>query len=159
MLTKPVSPILAALANVHRAIHWADTGGAAKPDAIQRRLAFAELIGPGGMIRNIHCRVGLFLQRAHTMYPAHKHAAEELFLVLSGTAYWKKESADAQWHEPGTFIHHSSWESHAMTTKSEPLLTVWCWTGNISFDAYKFSDSSSSLGASSSSKHDGVVRE
>lgn len=136
LLIAPHSSALNVLAETQHSIHWADSGGAAKPGAIQSRLAFAELIGPNGMILNSHCRVGLFLQCAHTIYPAHQHAAEELFLILSGTAHWKRESLSAVWHPPGTFIHHTSWESHAMTTEAEPMLAIWCWTGDIRFEQY-----------------------
>jgi len=137
LLDKPLSPTLAILASARHAVHWADSGGAAKPNAIQRRLAFAELIGPTGMIENARCRVGLFLQCPETAYPVHKHAAEELYLVLSGTAHWQKESMDSCWHAPGTFIHHASWQTHAMTTSAEPLLAIWCWSGDIRFEQYE----------------------
>ncbi|MFK7859332.1 MAG: dimethylsulfonioproprionate lyase family protein [Granulosicoccus sp.] len=137
MLINPFSHHMLPLANAQHGIHWAGSGGAAKPEAVQNRLAFAELVGPGGMIRNPHCRVGLFLQCAQTTYPVHRHAAEELYLVLGGTAHWQSDSMGARFHTPGNFIHHASWETHSMTTANEPLLAVWCWTGDIRFDQYE----------------------
>lgn len=140
LLVMPSSPSLMVLADTQQAIHWADSGGAAKPNAVQRRLAFAELIGPNGMIVNANCRVGLFLQCARTIYPAHEHAAEELFLVLSGTALWQRNLLNSTWHSPGSFVHHASWESHAMTSEAEPMLAVWCWIGDIRFNQYRLTN-------------------
>jgi len=44
------------------------------------------------MVINETCRVGLFFQSQNTDYPNHRHAAEELYLVVSGNALWSNES-------------------------------------------------------------------
>jgi dimethylpropiothetin dethiomethylase len=97
------------------------------------------------MFRHADCRVGLFLQGRHTAYPVHRHAAEELYLVLSGTACWQRGSQTPGLLVPGTFIHHASWEAHAMTTVDDPLLAIWCWTGEIGFEHYEILTGSSAL--------------
>lgn len=140
VLSCPASQTLALLAEAQPSLHWSDSGGARKPAAVQRRLAFVELIGPTGMFQNTQCRIGFFLQCGHCSYPLHRHAAEELYLVLSGKAIWHKDAMDPAWHSPGSFIHHTSWQTHAMTTVSEPLLALWCWTGEIAFEQYELVD-------------------
>lgn len=119
-------------------LHWADTDAGVKPKAVQERLAFVELVSPSGMIETEHCRIGLFFQRAETDYPNHHHAAEELYYVISGRALWSNDSIkDLSVKNPGEFIHHKSWEPHRMKTTDEPLLAMWCWTGDIRFSEYK----------------------
>jgi dimethylpropiothetin dethiomethylase len=137
LLVEPSSASLAVLAQAQHILHWSDSGGAAKPAAVQSQLAFVELLGPSGMISHADCRVGLFLQGRHTAYPVHRHAAEELYLVLSGTACWQRGSQTPALLAPGTFVHHASWEAHAMTTVEDPLLAIWCWTGEIGFEHYE----------------------
>ncbi|MFK8081154.1 MAG: dimethylsulfonioproprionate lyase family protein [Granulosicoccus sp.] len=118
-------------------LHWNDTGAAAKGDNIQQHLAFVELLGPTGMTLNDHCRVGLFFQNAHAEYPMHRHAAQELYFVISGTALWKQSDSDFTPKPTGSFIHHASWKPHGTTTISEPMLAMWCWTGDVGFDTYE----------------------
>lgn len=119
-------------------IHWADSGGALKSPLLQQHLAFSELVGPTGMVLSNKIRVGLFFQNKEVDYPNHRHAAEELYLVLSGSAQWIKETEPhATTKAPMNFIHHKSWESHAMLTRSEPLLALWCWAGDIDFKQYE----------------------
>lgn len=122
-------------------LHWADTDAGAKPKSVQDRLAFVELLGPNGMIKFEHCRVGLFFQRADTDYPNHHHASEELYYIISGRAIWSNDSTKMpSVMKPGEFVHHQSWEPHRMQTNDEPLLAMWCWTGDISFSQYKMID-------------------
>jgi len=122
-------------------LHWADTDAGVKPKAVQDRLAFVELVSPSGMIETEHSRIGLFFQRAGTDYPSHHHAAEELYYIISGRALWSNDSIKhPSIKTPGEFIHHKSWEPHKMLTTDEPLLTMWCWTGDIRFSEYKMID-------------------
>jgi quercetin dioxygenase-like cupin family protein len=62
-----------------------------------------------------------------TVYPRHRHEAEEIYLPLSGTASWQQ--GDETWRErpPGTLIHHAGDEPHAMRTGDGPLLALYLW--------------------------------
>lgn len=132
------TPLNKLVENLEQHLHWGDTGSGVKPKAVQERLAFVELIGPTGMLKNSVCRIGLFFQSRATDYPAHCHAAEELYLVISGRALWSKETAPLPHKKlPGEFIEHASWEPHAMKTTQQAMLALWCWTGNIEFDQYR----------------------
>jgi len=133
------STLCSILKKLEPQLHWTDSGSGSKPKAIQERLAFTELVGPTGMVVNNTCRIGLFLQSQNTNYPDHHHAAEELYMVISGRALWSRES-NPKPHEKvaGEFVQHTSWEAHAMHTSTEPLLAMWCWTGDVGFDQYEF---------------------
>ena len=114
---------------------WTD-GGFALPTAIRGRNAFAELIGPEGPLFSPRCRFGFYLQAPDCLYPAHSHAAEELYLILSGAPEWQVEEAEPFVPaEPG-LVHHLPWQKHAMRTGPAPLLALWVWLGDISYTTY-----------------------
>jgi Dimethlysulfonioproprionate lyase len=62
-----------------------------------------------------------------TIYPAHHHEAEEIYMPLSGVAAWKQGSGGWKEKTPGTVIHHVPRESHGMRTSASPLLALYLW--------------------------------
>ena len=72
---------------------------------------------------------GFLLLGPQTLYPRHRHEAEEIYVPLSGTAAWQQ--GDGAWREklPGAAIHHTSLEPHAMRTAQQPLLALYLWRG------------------------------
>ena len=92
---------------------------------------WAELATPGtgsgaGAVQ-ISC--GVLVLGPDTFYPPHRHEAEEIYLPLAGTAEWQQGEDTASWRRrsPGTLIHHSSEEPHAMRTGEQPLLAMYLW--------------------------------
>ena len=59
------------------------------PQAVAKHLAVCEIIGPTGQITHDNIRAGLFFQDADILYPRRSHAAEEIYLPLSGLAAWQ----------------------------------------------------------------------
>lgn len=114
---------------------WTD-GGFVLPMEISGRNAYAEVVGPDGPLRSEKCRFGFYLQAPNCLYPAHSHAAEELYLILSGMADWRLDGAAA--FRPGAreLVHHLPWQSHEMRTGSAPLLALWVWLGDLSYATY-----------------------
>jgi len=97
------------------------------------KYGWSELIGARGPIPSEHIACGWLLLGPGTLYPRHRHAAEEIYLPLAGTAAWQQ--GDGLWREkpPGELIHHGSGEPHAMRTGARPLLALYMWHGaNIS---------------------------
>ncbi|WP_282605246.1 dimethylsulfonioproprionate lyase family protein [Pelagibius sp. Alg239-R121] len=129
-------PLLNEIARVRNSLVWYSPSFERIPEPIGSRLSVVELLGPDGLVFCDHCRLGLFLQMPDLFYPGHAHAADELYLVLSGTADWQLGGSEAIPRSPGSFIHHPSGHWHAMNTRSEPLLAIWGWTGDIGFDSY-----------------------
>ncbi len=121
-------------------IPWREVDPAIIPDSYIGRHAFCELLGPDGLVASHSCRIGLYVQAPETLYGAHSHAAEEIFLVLSGTAHWQRGDGPFEAHTSGTLIHHRADQSHATRTLAEPLLAIWGWQGDIAFDSYRLHD-------------------
>nr|WP_298687972.1 dimethylsulfonioproprionate lyase family protein [uncultured Dongia sp.] len=99
------------------------------PD-LDRRVAFAELIGPSGPLRNGNSVVGFTLMAPETFYPLHSHPAVELYMVVSGKAQWIVPERE-QIVPPGGFVLHHSGQPHAMRTLAEPLLAIYDWQGDL----------------------------
>jgi len=110
------------------------------PPAIAGRLASTEIVGPDGLAMAEELRFGLFLQAPETLYPSHFHAAEELYLTLSGTPVWQKDDAPFSAIPPGTLVCHAPYQRLAIRTAADPLLAMWIWLGDLDFASYRFHD-------------------
>jgi hypothetical protein len=88
---------------------------------------YTEILGSSGPRCSDRLASGFLLLGPDTLYPRHRHRAEEIYLPLTGQAEWQQ--GDALWrsHRPGTVIHHRSEEPHAMRTTAEPLLALYLW--------------------------------
>ena len=106
------------------------------PTAIQGRNAYAELIGPEGPLFSSQCRFGFYLQAPDCLYPAHSHAAEELYMILSGSAEWSVDVAERFVPPVLGLVHHRPWQKHSMLTRRLPLLAMWVWLGDIRYSTY-----------------------
>jgi hypothetical protein len=92
-----------------------------------QRYGWSELIGLRGPVASERLAAGFLLLGPLTEYARHRHAAEEIYLPLAGTALWQR--GDAAWRRraPGRPIHHPSWMPHAMRTEAQPLLALYLW--------------------------------
>ena len=111
---------------------------AAVPADFVARSGAAELIGPDGSIPSDDFRFGLFLIDADSDYQRHRHAADEIYLVIGGRAEWRVES-DASWsaRTAGQWMDVASMTPHAIRTGAEPVAMLYSWTGDITFDSYE----------------------
>lgn len=104
------------------------------------RHSHTELIGPNGHSYSKNIRFGFYLQDPYVHYPPHAHEASEIYLLVSGEAYWRIEKREWRHESTGCLIQHESMETHQMKTKEAPLLAIWGWYGDISFESYHFTD-------------------
>lgn len=127
-------PSIAAWPELAR-LPWTD-GDFSMPAAIKSRNAYAELIGPEGPVVSAKCRFGFYLQAPDCLYPPHSHAAEELYLLISGSAEWQLDDGESFLLAGSGLVHHRPWQKHAMRTGSAPLLALWVWLGDIRYGTY-----------------------
>jgi len=128
-------PAAARLADIAHRLDWREAERE-MPKSFVGRYCFAIIVGPDGMIKDDRFNFGTYLQARDTFYPSHRHEAVELYLPLSGTAHWQRGDEAFQPVRPGTLIHHPTYLPHATATLADPLLAIWSWTGNLSFDTY-----------------------
>ncbi len=80
--------------------------------------------------------LGVTLQAPCVDYPAHAHAAVEIYYILAGSADWQQ--GDGVWRrkQPGDFVLHQAHEPHVMRTGDEPLLAMFAWVSDLMSDVY-----------------------
>jgi Dimethlysulfonioproprionate lyase len=111
-------------------LHWRQTYTLAQVGGrFLENYGWAELVSPGAITGAVQISCGVLVLGPDTFYPPHRHEAEEIYLPLAGTAEWRQGDDAASWRRrsPGTLIHHSSEEPHAMRTGDEPLLAMYLW--------------------------------
>lgn len=86
--------------------------------------ANARLLGPEGLEQRGGLIAGFSLVAPGVTYPDHHHPPEEIYLVLSGGAWWQ---FGGSWHEPGPggIVHNPPGILHAMRGMDVPLLAIW----------------------------------
>ena len=100
--------------------------------------AAAELLGPDGSIFGPDSeRFGLFFLNPGVTYPDHWHDADEFYYVLAGSAVWTVDDETTR-SSAGSYIRTPSQAVHRIITDDEPVLTVWGWSGDTSFDSYGY---------------------
>jgi len=99
------------------------------------RYGYVELVGPERAFESRRLLVGFLLLGPHTLYPDHSHAAEEVYYVVSGRAFWRRGDGPWRTEPPGAVIHHAPYVPHAMRTGHEPLLALYCWMGDVAAPA------------------------
>jgi hypothetical protein len=123
--------LVGALRRAVRSLAWRQTYSAADIDpAFLSNYGWSEIIGAVGPFESERIACGFLILGPGTFYPRHRHAAEELYVPLMGTAAWQQ--GDTVWREqpPGTPILHRSEEPHAMRTGAAPLLALYVWRGD-----------------------------
>ena len=119
---------VSALCRTAPSLAWRQSYTRAEVDAVfLQNYGWSELLRPAGTRTGAQISCGVVVLGPRTLYPHHRHEAEEIYVPLSGTAAWQQ--GDALWreHPPGVLIHHLSEESHAMCTGEEPLLALYLW--------------------------------
>jgi quercetin dioxygenase-like cupin family protein len=133
-LTGPCATIATALSNATAQCRWLQNANyLACPPAsgFLDNYGYVELLGPGRALDSQIFRVGMLLLGPQTDYPEHAHPAEEVYHVISGSALWSRRGAPWQAQAPGAAIHHPPHMVHATQTGDEPLLALYCWSGDI----------------------------
>jgi quercetin dioxygenase-like cupin family protein len=134
----PLAALAQAVAQAEPSLDWLQNPNytAARMGAgFVDRYGYVELVGPGRPFHSTQLLVGFLLLGPETHYPDHAHAAEETYHVVSGSAEWWREGRDWQREPAGAVIHHAPHVRHAMRTQDEPLLALYCWTGEVATPA------------------------
>lgn len=93
---------------------------------------FVEIIGSKGPFVSDRIRCGLGVWGPEIHYPAHRHHAEEIYLVLAGSAMFKVGDQSEQNRFENDVIHVSSMTPHGFRTGKQPLVVLYFWqNGNL----------------------------
>lgn len=136
MIAPDAAAIAVALKPVAESLPWTMAPSGKLTRHMEGRYTFTSLIGPNELIHSDTIRFGAFLVAPDTVYPSHWHAAEEIYMIVSGTARWNVDDCAYAEVPPGSIFRHKPWQPHATTTLSEPMLALWAWHGDIRTDQY-----------------------
>lgn len=125
--------VVAALAAIRAAaagLRWQQTYGAADFGAdFLQAYGWSEFIGLRGPLASEKIACGVLLLGPGVTYPAHAHAAEEVYLPIHGVAEWQQGEGDFAPVPVGQGVHHAPWVPHAMRVGAEPLAALYLWRG------------------------------
>ncbi|WP_282607076.1 dimethylsulfonioproprionate lyase family protein [Pelagibius sp. Alg239-R121] len=98
--------------------------------AFLQRYGWCKFAGPGSPLADSALACGVLLLGPETEYPSHSHAAEEIYLPLSGQAEFYREDNGWKAKAPLIPVHNPPWIRHAIKTGDTPLLVLYLWSGD-----------------------------
>ena len=131
----PLCPLISSLP-----FHWAPSQTSSEPlyrDHSHFK-AHVELLGPNGLAASSKVRIGLYGMLPDCEYGLRTHPAEETYIMLAGSAFWKVADAPYQQLFPCERSHHPSMVPHATRTGEDALMSIYVWDGDIATDEYRY---------------------
>lgn len=97
------------------------------PDAMLEGYAFAEIIGKQGPFVSDRIRAGIGIWGPQIVYPRHQHRAEEVYIVLAGSAEFKIGEAEETSYKTGDAVLVESNAWHGFRTTDQILVVYYLW--------------------------------
>jgi dimethylpropiothetin dethiomethylase len=118
-----------ALAKITGQLFW-QYGYDKMPRSLEKKYAYAEILGPRGPVKCENLILGLVLFAPKCTYPAHSHQdITESYLCLSGAV----SENHAGVYPPGSMLLNQAGREHAISTSgTEPVLLTYAWVGETS---------------------------
>lgn len=91
---------------------------------------FAEVIGKRGPFVSDDVRAGIGVWGPNIDYPLHRHEAEEVYIVLAGSARFQLgdgDNAASEVRRAADVVHVPSMLTHGFATLEEPLVVFYIW--------------------------------
>ena len=131
----PLCPLISSLP-----FHWAPPQTSSDPlyQNHSHFKAHVELLGPNGLVASSKVRIGLYGMLPNYEYGLRTHPAEEIYIMLAGSAFWKVADSPYQQLFPRERSHHQSMVPHSTRTGEEAFMSVYVWDGDIATDDYKY---------------------
>lgn len=130
----PLAALAQAFARLEPALAWTQNpnySDARMGAGYMAGYAYADLVGPRGLIPSDSVAMGVLLLGPGRLYPDHNHPAAEIYHVLSGTADWSRDGGPFAPQPPGSRILHPPWMNHAMAVQRETLFAWYGWVGAV----------------------------
>ena len=120
------APFMRSLEEIRASLIW-QYGYEKVPRGLEKKYAYAELVGPTGPVITDEIILGLVLFAPGCTYPAHAHEGiSESYICLSGTV----SENDQGVYAPGSLIFNPPGQLHRITvSKDNPALLFYAWEG------------------------------
>jgi len=90
---------------------------------------YAEIVGKCGPFLSKRVRAGVGVFAAGVDYPAHRHQAEEIYVVLAGSGTFRLGGRPPERQTAGAVVHVAPGRVHGITMTTEPLAVLYLWRG------------------------------
>ena len=90
---------------------------------------YTEIVGKRGPFLSERIRAGVGVFAAGVDYPAHRHRAEELYVVLAGSGTFRLDGRPPERQAAGGVVHVPSQLVHGITMDVEPMAILYVWRG------------------------------
>lgn len=123
---EPTEIFVRATAKLSTRLRW-EYGYDRVPAALARKYAYADILGPAGIIDSADLVLGFVLFAPGCVYPSHRHdGITESYIVLSGAV----SENDLGVFRPLSMIFNAPGTTHTIRTSShEPALLAYAWSG------------------------------
>lgn len=124
--------LLLIMAANRTSLHWEQAytrEDAAVGDNMLANYGYAEIIGKQGPFVSNKVRAGIAVYGPWIDYPFHRHQAEEIYVVLAGSAQFRIAGAEPVTRRAGEVIYHGPMVSHGLHTRETPLIIFYVWQG------------------------------
>ncbi len=122
--------LLQTFASHNHRLHWEQSyrkQDGLVPDAMLDAYGFAEIIGLRGPFVSDRIRAGIAIWGAQVDYPQHQHQAEEVYILLAGSAEFRFDSNTAQTQRAGDVVYVESNRRHGFRSGDESLVVFYLW--------------------------------
>lgn len=88
---------------------------------------FCEVVGKHGPFLSDRVRAGVGVFGPEVDYPSHRHKADEVYAILSGSGWFRLGDDQPQLQTAGNLIHIPSQLPHGIRVADEPLAILYLW--------------------------------
>ena len=123
-------PLISSFAAAAERLHWEQSyrrEDALVPEAMLDGYAFAEILGRRGPFVSERIRAGIGVWGPNIDYPRHHHRAEEIYLVLAGSADFTLGDNAPRSCSRDQVVFVASDTRHGFATRDEPLAVFYLW--------------------------------
>ena len=125
-----IQALLAVFEHHKNRLHWEQSYKKEEdlvPDAMLAGYGFAEVIGRQGPFVSERIRAGIAIWGPEIVYPRHRHEAEEVYILLAGSAEFTVGASGKHTHGVGDVIYVESNTPHGFRTTGQSLVVYYLW--------------------------------
>ena len=132
LISKNYAELQNAVRAASKFMHWRETyKGTDVGDYFMDRFGCYCIIGENAPFLSDALRLFMVYMPPRLYYPWHHHPAEEMYMIVSGSAIFKQKDSPDKVLSEGQVAFHSSDQPHAMQTEDVPVLCLVAWRDNF----------------------------
>ena len=111
-------------------LHWEQTytrQDSAVSATLLAGYAFAEIVGKRGPFLSTRVRSGIGVWAPDVVYPRHRHVAEEVYVVLAGSAQFRTGNTPYRTCTAGDVVYVEPDLPHGFRCAAEPVVLFYIW--------------------------------